>query len=219
MTVSQYMYVGYCPVSATGSVLIAGGSLFVTNAAGTAVLDLSGGTLTLNSGLMIVDKIVITNTCARFVITGGTFYYGQFEISSSLDADGDGLPNWWEVPNGIDPLDPLGANGANGDPDGDGLSNMQEFLAGTSPTNSASRFAITGITRESNNIRITWMTHGGRTNQVQASTYTNGRFSTNFVNVSPAIIIPGTNDATTTYLDVGAVTNAAPLSYRVRLVP
>ena len=141
-----------------------------------------------------------------------------------MDADGDGLPNWWEVPNGIDPLDPLGANGANGDPDGDGLTNMQEYNAHTSPTNALSTFAITSITRQLNDIRIGWKTASGRTNQLQAAPYVNGKYSTNFVNVSPLIIIPGTNptnftDVTTNYVDVGALTNAVPRTYRVRLVP
>src|ERR1041384_3044208 len=105
------MYGGYCPVAATGTVTITGGSVFVTNAAGTAVLDLSGGTLTLgNGGLLYVDKLVITNTCAPLVFGNGLLAYGSYVLSASLDADSDGLPNWWEFQNGLEALDPLGAN-------------------------------------------------------------------------------------------------------------
>jgi hypothetical protein len=46
---------------------------------------------------------------------------------SSEDTDSDGLPDWWEIANGLDPTDSTGNNGASGDPDGDGLSNKQEF--------------------------------------------------------------------------------------------
>ena len=47
----------------------------------------------------------------------------------SADSDGDGMPDGWEVANGLDPL----ANDAANDPDGDGLSNLQELGYGTNP--------------------------------------------------------------------------------------
>ncbi len=48
------------------------------------------------------------------------------------DADGDGMPDWWETLYGFDPLDP---NDALGDADGDGSSNGAEYVAGTNPLN------------------------------------------------------------------------------------
>ena len=53
------------------------------------------------------------------------FYYGTDPLDP--DTDGDGLPDGWEVDYGLDPLDGSGANGATGDPDGDGLFNALEF--------------------------------------------------------------------------------------------
>jgi hypothetical protein len=57
-------------------------------------------------------------------------------VKPNLDLDDDGLPNKWEVENGLDPndngsVDPK--NGANGDPDNDQLTNADEFANGSNP--------------------------------------------------------------------------------------
>ena len=79
---------------------------------------------------------------------GGAFYavneielFGSTEI---FDDDMDGLDDTWETANGLDPADdgtvgetvPVakdGPNGALGDPDGDTLTNEEEFNRGTKP--------------------------------------------------------------------------------------
>ncbi len=59
-----------------------------------------------------------------------------------LDSDGDGLPDWWELRNDLDPHSAADDNGTLGDPDGDGFSNYEEFLAGTSPVDANSFLAL-----------------------------------------------------------------------------
>src|SRR5207247_9525184 len=59
-------------------------------------------------------------------------------VAYQRDSDGDGLPDSWEIANGLNPNDPTGVNGANGDPDNDGFTNLQEYLAGTDPHNAQS---------------------------------------------------------------------------------
>jgi hypothetical protein len=47
---------------------------------------------------------------------------------NNWDTDGDGLDDAWERFYGFDPTDPTGDNGASGDPDGDALFNIDEYL-------------------------------------------------------------------------------------------
>ena len=46
------------------------------------------------------------------------------------DSDNDGLPDGWEWQFGLDPLSSSGDNGSTGDPDFDGLTNLNEYLYG-----------------------------------------------------------------------------------------
>jgi hypothetical protein len=46
------------------------------------------------------------------------------------DIDGDGLPDAWEIAN----FGNITAQNGKGDPDGDGVDNLHEYLAGTNPT-------------------------------------------------------------------------------------
>ena len=50
--------------------------------------------------------------------------------SGESDSDGDGMPDWWEEQYGLDAQD---ATDAGLDPDADGLTNLEEFAAGTDP--------------------------------------------------------------------------------------
>jgi len=48
-----------------------------------------------------------------------------------IDLGRDMLPDGWEVGNGLSPLSASGGDGAGGDPDDDGLTNLQEYQRGT----------------------------------------------------------------------------------------
>jgi pectate lyase len=111
---------------------------------------------------------------------------------------------------------------ADADPDGDGMTNTNEFLAGTNPTNGLSALRIVSAVQQGDNVQITWTTAGGRTNAVQATAGdVNGNYSTNFEDIAPAphVVIPGSGDFTTNYIDEGGATNVPSRFYRVRLVP
>ncbi len=120
---------------------------------------------------------------------------------------GDGIPDSWALQYGFNPLDP---NVANADPDGDGLSNLQEFMAGTDPTNSTSIMRITSITRTGNVNTITWQSVGGKTYHLQSTDSLTGTFT----DVAGSDITASGPSISTT--DTTAVTGRF---YRVRLVP
>jgi len=106
---------------------------------------------------------------------------------------------------------------ANADPLGKGMSNTNQFLAGLNPTNSHSVFRITSVTPQNKDVMITWTTAGGITNAVQAVVA--GGYTTNFADISAPIVVLGSGDTATNYLDLGGATNWPARFYRVRLVP
>lgn len=57
---------------------------------------------------------------------------------SNPDTDGDLLPDGWEKDHGLNPKSAAGPNGATGDPDGDGFSNITEYGNKTNPGDSGS---------------------------------------------------------------------------------
>ena len=60
---------------------------------------------------------------------------GVFNLIILPDTDGDGLPDQWEIANGLSHTDPL--DGLQ-DADGDGMSGHDEYIAGTNPLDPAS---------------------------------------------------------------------------------
>jgi hypothetical protein len=59
----------------------------------------------------------------------------------SADTDGDGLPDQWEVAHGLDPF----SSDADADPDDDGQTNAQEYLAGTDPRDPSDRLELRNV--------------------------------------------------------------------------
>jgi hypothetical protein len=79
---------------------------------------------------------------------------------------------------------------------------------------------ITAISRKLGDIRIAWMTIAGRTNVVQVTGGdTDGNFTNNFVNLTGPIIVSGSGQIGTNYLDIGGATNSPSRFYRIRFGP
>ncbi|MHA3772540.1 lamin tail domain-containing protein [Verrucomicrobiota bacterium sgz303538] len=60
---------------------------------------------------------------------------GTANLQAPPDADGDNIPDAWEIANGLNPNDPADAAK---DLDGDGQSNIAEYIAGTNPRDGVS---------------------------------------------------------------------------------
>lgn len=93
----------------------------------------------------------------------------RLDLTLGVDSDGDGLPDAWEQAL----IDILGGNLAGitpeGDADGDGISNLHEFLAGTYAfdPNDGFRLALTGL--NAGGATLDFFTVRGRTYRLQGS--------------------------------------------------
>jgi polygalacturonase len=197
-------------------------------------LTIVKGNLTLGGTLNISNSGGFTNGTYTLLTYSGTFTYNGLSIGIApggfgytIDTGTVGQVNL-VVDNTTPQQDPFvtwqllyfGSTncalcGGDTDFDGDGISNTNEFLAGTNPTNSASGLRIISVVRQNTDIAITWTTAGGFTNAVQATT---GSYSTNFTDLTGPIVIPGNGDVTNNYVDTGGATNIPSRYYRIRLV-
>lgn len=107
------------------------------NPANFAVDATSRGTTysTSNPAVAVVDEngLVTAKGPGNVVITArndGLVTTLMLQSFGLLDSDGDGIPDAWEIANGLNPFDP---SDASQDPDHDGLTNLQEYLLGTNP--------------------------------------------------------------------------------------
>jgi hypothetical protein len=96
----------------------------------------------------MVSFVVAPNPSARrtgtILVSGMVFTVTQ--EAGVADADGDGLPTAWEVQFGLDPDSPAGDAGPAGDPDQDGVANLDEHRNGTHPRGFFTRYFAEGTT-------------------------------------------------------------------------
>jgi hypothetical protein len=98
------------------------------------------------------------------------------------------------------------------DPDGDGISNAAEFLAGTDPTDRASSFGIEGVTQTTSGTLVEWRSAPGRRYQV---------FSKQSLGTSPwrAVGAPVTASGRMSEFQDAAAAKGGIRFYRVQILP
>lgn len=135
----------------------------------------------------------------------GRFERVDFSPLGSSALDTNGLLKSWELQYfgrlGIDPL---------ADPDGDGMPNLDEMLAGTDPTNANSKLAFTSVTPvPEGGLQITWSSVAGRIYSI----FRSGDLRDGFRPLTPSI--PATAPVNT-FTDRTAI-GTGPFFYQIRL--
>ncbi len=77
----------------------------------------------------------------------------------NTDTSGDGMPDWWKRLHGLDPFNPSGIHGRDGDFDGDGLTNWQEYVAGLNPADPSDGNQFPKLTIHSDEARRVHITY------------------------------------------------------------
>lgn len=126
--------------------------------------SVSSGTLTYQTR--------VDGTAGMAYVLNGEVSYGSstlvavigdqtISLNASIDSDGDGIPDDWELLYGLNSTNNADAS-ENGD--GDALNNYEEYLADTNPTNGTSCLYITDIHIQNGEAQVSWQ--GGQ-NAVQ----------------------------------------------------
>jgi hypothetical protein len=83
---------------------------------------------------------------------------------------GDGIAGSWRLQYFGNGLSNAGSAAAGADPDGDGMTNLQEYFAGTNPLDRASVFRISAIAKIGNDIGISFPSVSGKSYAVEKTT-------------------------------------------------
>ncbi|MCB1098365.1 MAG: lamin tail domain-containing protein [Verrucomicrobiae bacterium] len=132
----------------------------------------------------------------------------EIQMIALSDSDRDGTPDAWELENGLDSQ----RADSSEDPDSDGTSNLNEFLAGTDPHDPESVFRITRISYspESSSVQIDWRSVIGRNYSIESSADL-----VHWYHVPDGGVTAATQNTSHSFFESGLSTS----HYRVRVLP
>lgn len=131
----------------------------------------SGGTASFSVGLPITVSVNASQpiTATATDPAGNTSPFSSGTLISSTDSVGDGIPNAWRAAffGGSGNTTNTPGTCATCDPDHDGFTNLQEYHAGTNPTNAASALRIASVQKSGNDSVISFVSVAGKIYRIE----------------------------------------------------
>jgi subtilisin family serine protease len=153
---------------------------------------------------------VIASVDVKSSLAGMTANSGRLNLQRLLDSDLNAMPNWWEHLH----FNHETGTAPEGDADHDGMTNRNEFLAGTLPTDSQSVFKSLAATWEGSSATVSWTSVPGKTYQVY---YSESLEDESWLSDLPgSLLTAGEGQLTMNYTDFSAPPTKR--FYRVKLV-
>jgi hypothetical protein len=183
-----------------------------------------GTTYTLGGsvGGHVYSPIEVKNAPA----VGGASDRKRLNLTLGIDSDGDGLPDAWEESQLYQAGYPYG-NGwdlslidRDGDLDGDGVSNWQEYLAGTYAGDKASVLSLKIKEKLESSARLEFYAMYGKTYSIEVSENLKEWVAVDFTTTAPTAEVPGTPASSLVATNTGvtsvyAAASGATVYYRL----